>query len=917
MKYLAAQLILVLCIFPNAMSQVSPAFKYQSIIRNSNDQVLANQAVSFRFSILKTSSSGTSVYTETQAAMTNQDGLVSLNIGEGLSSDSLSKVAWSTDKFFLKVELDPVGGTSYNLVGTSPILYVPMALYALNGPPGPKGDKGDQGIKGDSGVQGRQGPSGTTSWIDSAASVATLKKVGIGTLTPYGILTVQGSGSISDSALFTVKDKNGQPVFTVYETGVSITYNINPLSKGSRGGFTVGGRNATKGGLENILNMSTDSIRIYIDSTMSKGAKGGFVVGGRSGAKGSPDDYFSISNNSSSQIVNPSRPAILWYPSRNSFLTGQVLIESPDSVGANSFASGYESKSIGNFSQALGYKSIAQGTYSTAIGNYALALGSSSFALGTNAKALNINSYSFGNGAIASGEGSYAFGSQGLVYGTTNQYTPNYTSASGPNALAFGMGATASNAGSIAMGVNSYSSGWGSVAIGALDSAFSITGTAIGYACTVKNNHSNVAMGEYCTSSGYGSIALGWWAIASGPQSVAMGCAAKAYGTASSALGYFTQANGSYSTAIGRGNLGLYNSLFEVGNGTYTDWNPSFPKSNAFTILNNGNVGVNISNPSFILDVKGRTRVISDGSNTAGSWLTDYANSSNQAFIGMSDDNHVGLFGKISGWGIAMDVNTGKVGIGNITPSANLEVTVNGFDGYSGIAINSKITNGKYLTINQGTAGKLNFTSPGIIDLMTIDFVNNRVGVNTPNPTYPFQVSSSAYCTGSSWVNTSDKHLKENFAEVDGALILSKIEELPILIWNYKKENSSVRHIGPMAQDFYTEFGLGNDTTSISTIDPAGISLAAIKELDKRNGRVQIDILNLYSSLNKLQISSENKTAQMELLRIEQSRNDEQQKQIDKLENENENLKKQIAEFSAMREDISKMKSLLGISANK
>jgi hypothetical protein len=53
--------------------------------------------------------------------------------------------------------------------------------------------------------------------------------------------------------------------------------------------------------------------------------------------------------------------------------------------------------------------------------------------------------------------------------------------------------------------------------------------------------------------------------------------------------------------------------------------------------------------------------------------------------------------------------------------------------------------------------------------------------------------------------------------------------------WNYKSDNQGIKHIGPVAQDFYSLFGLGNNNTSISTVDPSGVVLVAIKELSRQN----------------------------------------------------------------------------------
>jgi hypothetical protein len=97
----------------------------------------------------------------------------------------------------------------------------------------------------------------------------------------------------------------------------------------------------------------------------------------------------------------------------------------------------------------------------------------------------------------------------------------------------------------------------------------------------------------------------------------------------------------------------------------------------------------------------------------------------------------------------------------------------------------------------------------------------------------------------SAWASVSDSTVKRNIRPVDGAEILAKLEKLPVSRWSYKSQDPSIEHIGPMAQDFYALFGIGESDTTISTIDPSGISLAAIKELARRNSELQ-------SRVNKL-----------------------------------------------------------------
>jgi hypothetical protein len=77
----------------------------------------------------------------------------------------------------------------------------------------------------------------------------------------------------------------------------------------------------------------------------------------------------------------------------------------------------------------------------------------------------------------------------------------------------------------------------------------------------------------------------------------------------------------------------------------------------------------------------------------------------------------------------------------------------------------------------------------------------------------------------------SDRNMKENFDRVDPAVVLDRVMSMPISTWNYKNQDNSVRHMGPMAQDFWPAFGLGEDPLRISTIDADGVALAAIQGL--------------------------------------------------------------------------------------
>jgi len=84
---------------------------------------------------------------------------------------------------------------------------------------------------------------------------------------------------------------------------------------------------------------------------------------------------------------------------------------------------------------------------------------------------------------------------------------------------------------------------------------------------------------------------------------------------------------------------------------------------------------------------------------------------------------------------------------------------------------------------------------------------------------------------GSGWGVLSDRSSKTNLAAVNGGQLLEKLAQIPIETWSYKTQDASIRHIGPMAQDFSAAFGVGEDNTHINTVDADGVSLAAIQAL--------------------------------------------------------------------------------------
>jgi hypothetical protein len=121
-------MVLFICILINA--QAPESFSYQAIVRNTAGQPLVIQDVIFLFSIIKTTTGGTVVYTEKHAVETNQFGLVTLAIGNGTDkTGDFTTIDWGADTYFLNVQLDK-GDAIFMDMGTTQLLSVPYALHA-------------------------------------------------------------------------------------------------------------------------------------------------------------------------------------------------------------------------------------------------------------------------------------------------------------------------------------------------------------------------------------------------------------------------------------------------------------------------------------------------------------------------------------------------------------------------------------------------------------------------------------------------------------------------------------------------------------------------------------------------------------------------------------------------------------------
>ena len=130
--YLSLALLFFSTLFiSNSKAQAPQSFKYQAIARDNIGNVLINQNVSFKISIKQGSITGEIVYSEIHNVVTNQFGLVNLEIGNGtVVSGEFENINWGDAIFFIQIEMDIEGGSNYQLMGISQLLSVPYALFA-------------------------------------------------------------------------------------------------------------------------------------------------------------------------------------------------------------------------------------------------------------------------------------------------------------------------------------------------------------------------------------------------------------------------------------------------------------------------------------------------------------------------------------------------------------------------------------------------------------------------------------------------------------------------------------------------------------------------------------------------------------------------------------------------------------------
>jgi hypothetical protein len=227
-------------------AQVPQKFNYQGIARDTKGNPMGKQTLGIKLSVLPTSDATTPEYEEVQTITTNEFGLYTLQIGNGTAvTGTMKEVKWETGNKYIKVAIDPQGGTNYADAGTTQLLSVPYAIYADKAGMAKETAGGDRA----GAVSTSAAGTGTVNFLTKFTAANTIynsqvfdngTNIGIGTTTPAATAKIhinQNSASVLEHMRMQNLSATGAGRFTLYSNGANNYSTFTKYGSGYGGGY--------------------------------------------------------------------------------------------------------------------------------------------------------------------------------------------------------------------------------------------------------------------------------------------------------------------------------------------------------------------------------------------------------------------------------------------------------------------------------------------------------------------------------------------------------------------------------------------------------------------------------------------------------------------------------------------------------
>ena len=501
---------------------------FQGVSRSANGTILASSNISLRLSIMSKSVDATPEYVEIKKVVTNAQGIFSIVIGDavvGSTTGTFSSINWANAPKFLKVEMDPSGGTSYINMGITQLQYVPYSFYSLG-----VAAENVTGVlpveKGGTGV-GSLDDLKTALKITTFSSDITVNGLTVGLGGGQSSNTALGKGALKSNTTGAGNTAIGSSTLSLNTTGNGSTaLGNNALAKSTGSSNTSIGSDDMPVNTTGSYNTSVGAYSFYTNTTGSNnlGMGRGHLYNNTTG-----NYNIAIGNDAlSSNVGNSSSTAIghnaMYYaddrtsgrPTNNTAIGYEALKGS--STAANNTGTGntavgvsvLKSNTTGANNAAFGgdaLKSNTTGYQNAAFGNGAL---------GLNTTGENNNAFGFASQEkTTTGRANSSFGSESMRDNTTGSYNAGFgngalwKNTTGANNTAVGYQASSSNT----TGYNNTAVGQGSL----LSTTEGPNNVAVGVSA-LKNNvvgSRNVAIGVGAMEANLGSVnnAFGYLAL--------------------------------------------------------------------------------------------------------------------------------------------------------------------------------------------------------------------------------------------------------------------------------------------------------------------------------------------------------------------------------------------------------------------